>query len=722
MPGLSFVHPIMLWGLLVGAIPIIIHLLNRRRYRPMPWAAMRFLREAIRINARRIQIEDLILMLLRVLAFIFVALAFALPILGGRALLLGRQPHVCAVILLDDSYSMNYVEGETSRFERARDAARELIGRLRRGDSVSVILMSERPRRLFREPSFDLDLARDLIGRLECSNAASGAEKALALAREDLSRARQPVRVVYLISDFQKGLLAGTACEKHLAALKEDRADLVAIPVGEGYDSNLAVVGLDTEAGVVALAIPTLVHARVHNYGQTAQHDYPVELLTDGKRRDRRWVSIPPNGEVEVTFLADFREAGQHAIEVRLPADSLPTDNARHRVVEVRPKVPILLVSGETAARGSVGGTEYVGMALAPGWLVGESDEDHLSPVRISPTALQGTDLAQYPTVFLIDVPAVGAEALAALERYVSDGGGLMIIPGERLDARLYNENFYRNGQGLLPARILSPGFRTEEGECFLSPDAFDHPVLSLFADRSHGDLSQIRFRRTLLVETPTTASSAICKFSTGRPAIVERSFGKGRVMLLASGIGRDWGDFIWKPTFLIFTRRICDYLMRREGEGLNVGVYETIARFHRGGSAALPLTVADPAGETGLAELESAVGGVRVQYSAINHPGIYRLQAEQQTIGQFAANVDARESDIGLPPMGLTGTSLRQVSATSLTSASELTAAGSELWMTCLKAGLLLMILEALFVLWIESREKRRPATAESARTKAEG
>ncbi|MBM3335798.1 BatA domain-containing protein, partial [Candidatus Sumerlaeota bacterium] len=44
MPGLTFVHPIMLWGLLAGAIPIIIHLLNRRRYRPMPWAAMRFLR------------------------------------------------------------------------------------------------------------------------------------------------------------------------------------------------------------------------------------------------------------------------------------------------------------------------------------------------------------------------------------------------------------------------------------------------------------------------------------------------------------------------------------------------------------------------------------------------------------------------------------------------------------------------------------------------------
>jgi len=714
MPGLTFVHPMMLWGLLVGTIPIIIHLLNRRRYRPYPWAAMRFLREAIRINAQRIRIEDLILMALRVLTFMLAALAFALPILGRQVLLLGRQPHLCAVILLDDSYSMNYIEGDTSRFERARTVAQELIGRLKRGDSVSVILMSDRSRRLFREPTFDLDLAHDLVGRLECSYAASGAEKALALAREDLARARQPSHVVYLVSDFQKGMLEGTACEKHLAALKEERADLVAIPVGEGYDSNLAVVGLETDAGVVAVAVPTMIHAGVHNYGQIVQQDYPVELFIDGKRRDRRWVTVPPNGQVDVTFLGDFREPGQHAVEVRLPADSLPTDNARYRVVEVRPKIPILLVSGETAIRGNVGATEYVGMALAPGWLVGETDEDHLSPTRLSPAMLRGSDLAQYPTVFLIDVPTLEAEDIAALDRYVRDGGGLMIVAGERLDTRFYNGDLYRNGQGLLPAQIVSPGFRTEEGECFLSPGGFDHPVLSPFADRSHGDLSQIRFKRTLLLEASTTASSVICKFSTGQPAIVERSFGKGRVMLLAYGIGRDWGDFIWKPTFLIFMRRATDYLMRREGEGLNLGVYETVTRFQRGGSAAVPITVADPTGETGVAEFESAIGGARIQYSALNRPGIYRLIAEQQLVGQFVANVDPRESEIGLPPMGLVGTPLRHVPASNLTSASAASSPGSELWMTCLKAALMLMILEALFVLWIEAREKR-PGVHES-------
>lgn len=709
MPGLTFVHPWMLWGLLAGTIPIIIHLLNRRRYRPLAWAAMRFLREAIRVNARRIQMEDLILLLLRILVLTLAALAFALPILRSEALFLGRQPHVCAVILLDDSYSMNYMDGDTSRFERARTAARDVIGRLRRGDSVSVILMSERARRLFREPTFDLDMARDLIGRLECSYAGSGAEKALTLAREDLSRARQPARLVCLISDFQKGLLAGTACETHLAAIKE-KADLIAVPVGEGYDGNLAVVGLETDAGVMAVGVPTMVHVRIHNYGQSAQQDYPVELFIDGKRRDRRWVTIPPGGEVDATFLAEFREVGQHVVEARIPADSLPTDNARYHVVEVRPKVPILLISGEAAARGNVGATEFVGMALAPGWLVGESDEDHLSPARVSPGIVRSPDLAQYPAVFLIDVPSLDAQQVAGLERYVQEGGGLMIIPGERTDARFYNESLYRDGRGLLPGRIGTPGFRNETGECFLSPEVYDHPILSLFADRSHGDLSQVRFKRTLHLQ-PSTTSSVVCKFSTGMPAIVERSLGKGRVILFASGLGRDWGDFIWKPSFLVFMRRAADYLMRREGEGLDLAVYETASRFQRGGSAATPLSVADPAGEIGLAEVESAVGGTRMQYAGVNRPGIYRLISEQQILGRFVANVDTRESDIGLPPMGLAGSPLRRVSATDLAAVTAPSSAGSELWMTCLKAAAALMLIEVLFLLWIERREKRTAA-----------
>jgi len=123
---------------------------------------------------------------------------------------------------------------------------------------------------------------------------------------------------------------------------------------------------------------------------------------------------------------------------------------------------------------------------------------------------------------------------------------------------------------------------------------------------------------------------------------------------------------------------------------------------------ASSSLTIADPAGELGLAEVESAVGGARIQYGALSRPGVYHLTADGESVGRFAANVDPRESDLGLPPMGLADAPVRPLSSSDLSSAARPTGAGSELWMACLKAVLVLMLAEVLLVLLFEAREKR--------------
>src|SRR3954452_24072943 len=110
---LTFLNPLLIWGALLGVIPVIIHLLNRRRFRRVEWAPMRYLKLTIQRNRRRIQIEQLLLLLLRVtlpvLLFLFLARPLVNPTgiekwLGGA----GRTSHV---ILVDDSLSMGYASG-----------------------------------------------------------------------------------------------------------------------------------------------------------------------------------------------------------------------------------------------------------------------------------------------------------------------------------------------------------------------------------------------------------------------------------------------------------------------------------------------------------------------------------------------------------------------------------------------------------------------------------
>src|SRR5262249_48898344 len=139
------------------AIPIIIHLLNRRRYRVMDWAAMRFLLAAQRKNAKRLRLEQWLLLATRVLLVLFLVLAMASVLAwaengwaavlpdGGRGGRAGGAP-VHKILVLDGSFSMAARHGDQSCFERARAAARQMVNDAPRGDGFSVVLMAQPPR------------------------------------------------------------------------------------------------------------------------------------------------------------------------------------------------------------------------------------------------------------------------------------------------------------------------------------------------------------------------------------------------------------------------------------------------------------------------------------------------------------------------------------------------------------------------------------------------
>src|SRR3954451_979314 len=117
----TFLNPLLIWGTLLGVIPVVIHLLNRRRFRRVDLAPMRYLKLTVQRNRRRIQIEQLLLLLLRdalpVLLFVFLARPLVTPTAlqrwsGGG----GSASHI---VLVDDSLSMGYASGGPPALHRA---------------------------------------------------------------------------------------------------------------------------------------------------------------------------------------------------------------------------------------------------------------------------------------------------------------------------------------------------------------------------------------------------------------------------------------------------------------------------------------------------------------------------------------------------------------------------------------------------------------------------
>ena len=234
----AFLHPAMLWGLLLAAVPVIIHLLNRRRYRTVRWAAMDFLRAAYRKNQRRLRFENLLLLLLRTALIILLALALARPFLTGGVASALSDRTTNYTILLDNSYSMGLNEGVTSPFDRGVREALKIAGSMEREDSVSLYLTNDNfggarpgvPRSVFRD-SHDADKARSVLGRLRVSSARSRMVDALAIVADRMD-AKRPGKVLAVITDLTR------ASWQASGRIEVDAPAAGAAPGPEGLDAS----------------------------------------------------------------------------------------------------------------------------------------------------------------------------------------------------------------------------------------------------------------------------------------------------------------------------------------------------------------------------------------------------------------------------------------------------------------------------------------------------
>ncbi|HEY8668554.1 MAG TPA: BatA domain-containing protein, partial [Tepidisphaeraceae bacterium] len=160
---MAFLNPFMLLGIAAVSVPIVIHLLNKRKFERVVWAAMRFLRISVEQNQRRIKIEDILLLILRCVLLALLALALARPALRGANAGIFGQAKVTAVVVIDNSYSMSQSDGVMSRMDRAKKAAEQVLDTLPAGSSTAVLLASDVVKGAIPEPTFDLNLARKVI-------------------------------------------------------------------------------------------------------------------------------------------------------------------------------------------------------------------------------------------------------------------------------------------------------------------------------------------------------------------------------------------------------------------------------------------------------------------------------------------------------------------------------------------------------------------------------
>jgi hypothetical protein len=339
----------------------------------------------------------------------------------------------------------------------------------------------------------------------------------------------------------------------------------------------------------------------------------------------------------------------------------------------------VLCVDGEPGAELFTGETDYLRQALRPGAessgppsrgdvaasaesaATREAAAERLSlfdPEVVTVEGLIPSDLPRYDAVVLANVARLDAEPLAALERYVREGGALVVFLGDRVDADFYNQALHRGGAGLLPCAL---GEAVGEGAdrrqaVHISGELGEHPFLGIFREQKMIKLSSPFFFRYWRLEGVEGRQDVrvVCRFEGGSPAIVEAERGRGRVVVLASSADDEWNDMPSWPAYLALVQEMTAQVARDPGAQRNVTVGQPLVAHLSPRQLGKTASLLRPGEAQPVAlRAHAADGLVSVTYEKTDRAGVYRLlpqspDGEPDARDQlFAVNVPARESDV---------------------------------------------------------------------------
>lgn len=663
---LGFVAGALLAGLALAALPLVIHLISKRRARNVRFAAIEFVLRSKRRTARSLRLRQLLLLLLRTLLVAAVALAVAGPLLEEPEEDATRTeaPLVIALVL-DESASMHASLDGQSAFRRAQAAAVDTVREAKEDVRFALVACGDRPRDVVAEPTFERGAVLSALERLQPGYGRSDLVACVGRASDLAARVQgEGERRVVVLSDLAQHAFQGAAAGAGKGVVVEW---VPAFDEEPPPNHGLSAVSIERTAATQGDAIE--VSFTLSRYGGL-EASVPVDLFLGGARTARITVPLANGASEQRSFTHDFTASGGRPEgdpadwEARVLAgdDALAVDNEAVLPVTLSPPVRVLLVDGAPQPVPFRDEVFYLESAL-------KQPKQSRAPMAVE---VVGSDevnagrLADARVVVLANVARLDDAAARALVEFVRAGGGLFVTSGDQLDVEWYNRAL---------AELLPGALRGAKGQALLddasvaevlglSRFAEGHPIFRGLADDDEAGglvgLSRVRTHTTMLLEPDAKGErSLLMRFTNEAPALAERQVEAGRVMLLATTVDRDWSDLAIRPGFLPLMQQIVLHLAGALDETgarvLTVGEPRTLS-LPKGAEL---LEVRAPGGEATRLVADDAAdahadGSRPVVFEATTTPGLYRVlvrfpggELRELAAERFTALVHPAESDL---------------------------------------------------------------------------
>jgi hypothetical protein len=600
--NLSFLSPLFLIGLAAIALPVIAHLISRKSSLRKSFPAVKFLISTQGQLASRSRIKDLVLLLLRALILVLIVLIFAKPAVFSFSQKMDKTP-VSVAIVIDNSFSMGYEDN----FKRAQDKAQDMIGSLPDGSFAFITALIPDN---YNESHLleNTRLLRKSINEIELSFSFTDNEERLQDIFSYLQNAPTEKKIVALITDFQKNGWSNEDVRKPWLEL---------IDISNGTNSpNHAVSGIDLNY----INDSIRVVSRVSNFS----NDIVAELLTTtqlGKQEIREFIDIDPQNSnaLEASFTNyDILLPGSGSVQTT--HDKLKADDVRYFISNYKEESRILIVDGDPREDSRLSETYYLARALET---ISENAATNIT--ILDNNSILNKDLSDYQLVYLANVGEITPSFAKELEKFVNDGGTVVIFLGNRVSMGSYNALL----KNILPGELLS----LKEDNLSLIPSS-----TSIFPKDITDRTDQIRVEKLFNISIHPE-SEVLFKTTDDSPFLIKKELGKGNVFMFSSTADTSWNNFSITPVFLPVIKMIHDLpnIKKNKSRHYFVGEPVKIETIEENDST----VIVDPRGKELKVNIESG------EFQNTWLPGIYRVETDSKLNYSFAVNVDPRESNL---------------------------------------------------------------------------
>jgi hypothetical protein len=637
--NLTFLNGAFLFAALAALLPLVIHLISRRRVTTVDFSSLRFLKELERKRIRRVRLRQILLLIVRSLIILAVALALSRPTLKGTLGEGGGHARTSIAVVIDNSASMSRTEGGGTLFSEAVDSAVEISGLLDEGDQAFLVTAGSPATSVLTGGTFSPDVVIQALDDEEVAPVSTDYSSAVELGSELLAGARNLNRELYLVGDMQRtgwkespGAPAGTREER--SEQEQPDAPRAYVLSLSGPTANLSISSARIERRHGAATGGFSVSARVTNHGARAAEAL-VRLFVDGEQVGQTGVDVAAGSTETARFAVAVDDEVWHRGRVELPPDAVDIDNVCYFVTPAARRTEVLVVRPEGGQEDATGldDADYVYRALDP-----TSSGDRFAVSIVGADELSRQDPRRFAVVVLADVGRLDTDATTWLERRLENGGGVLLVLGNRTDVRFWNAGFMPQ---LVGGEIVAPVERRDGVR--LAPASQGHPMLGglVFGERLIDDIS---VRRAFIVRVQ--GAEVVLEMPGLGPALflTEPRIG-GEVGVLTTGLDPSWNDLPKSGFVVPLMHRLIERLSRSSA-GVPVSLVGEDLTVPLPGPPSERIDVETPGGSTVAAELPPG-GAQAAVLEAADEPGIYRFSESGRTVALGAVNVDPRESDL---------------------------------------------------------------------------